>query len=152
MEIYEPRVEFPPGYEAWVYKNPVKADGGTIYYESYDPDGDPPDFKIYFKANQIQVRPPGGTPDPRNYPADVAKAEVILKAVVNTPHGYDDQGKPIREPYKPYIRYEVGQTVLVYPKYVVATGGSHWVAIYDPDGNPSAYLWLGWLDFPTIWE
>ena len=56
------------------------------------------------------------------------------------------------EPYKPYTRYDVGQYVLVYPEYVVASGGSHWVPVYDPDGNPSGYLWLGWLEFPTIWE
>ncbi len=152
MEHYEPRVVFPPGFEAWVYKDPVKADGGTIYYESYDPDGDPPPFKIYFKANQIQVRPPWGKPNPQNYPSNVAKAVLVDKAVINYAISYDAQGKPVMEPYKPYIRYEAGQHVIVYPEYVIASGGSRWLPVYDPDGKPSGYLWLNWLDFPTIWE
>jgi hypothetical protein len=152
MEHYEPRIWFPPGTEAWVYKNAVKADGGQMYYESYDPDGEPPPFKVYFKSNQIQVRPPGGNPNPKNYPADVAKGVMTQKRAVHEIVGYDNAGKPIMNTYKPFIHYDLNQPVLVYPKYVIATGGSHWYPVYDPDGKPSGYLPAGSVMFPGIWE
>ena len=152
MEHYEPRVWFPPGTEAWVYKSAVKADGGQLYYESYDPDGEPPPFKVYFKSDQIQLRPPFGNPNPKNYPADVAKGVMTEKRAVHEVVGYDDKGKPIMDTYKPFIHYEVGQSVLIYPKYVIATGGSRWHPIYDPDGKPSGYLPVGSVMFPGTWE
>jgi len=152
MEHYEPRVWFPPGTEAWVFKNAIKADGGQLYYESYDPDGETPPFKVYFKATQIQIRPPFGNPNPKNYPADVAKGVLTEKRAVHEVVGYDDTGKPIMDTYKPFIHYEVDQSVLIYPKYVIATGGSHWYPIYDPDGKPSGYLPVGSIMFPAVWE
>ena len=66
--------------------------------------------------------------------------------------GYDGAGKPIMDTYKPFIHYDTGDSVLVYPKFVVATGGSRWMAIYDPDGKPSAYLPADSIAFPNVWE
>ena len=152
MDLHEPRVFFPPGTEAWVYKNPIKADGGALYYESYDPDGEIPKYKIYFQGKQIQVRLPYGTPNPANYPSNVAKTTVLDKATVHVIVGYDDAGKPIMDTYKPYIHYDPGKELILYPEYVIATGGSHWYPIYDPDGNPSAYLRDTKVKFLYEWD
>ena len=152
MEHYEPRVSLPRGTEAWVYKNPIKADGGTLFYESYDPDGSTPKFKIYFKYNHIQLRPPYADPDPADYPANVARANPINKITVHVAVGQDAQGKPIMDTYKPFIHYKPGQHITLYPEYVVATGGSHWYPIYDPDGKPSAYVRADSVKFLYIWD
>jgi hypothetical protein len=152
MELHEPRASLPSGTEAWVYKSVVKADGGALYYEVYDPDGSTPDYKIYFQGYQIQIRMPNGSPNPANFPSNVAKAQILEKATVHVVIGYNDQDKPIMDTYKPYIHYNAGQTLILYPKYVVADGGSHWYPIYDPDGNPSAYLMATKVKFLFKWE
>jgi TolA-binding protein len=152
MDLHEPRVFFPPGTEAWVYKNPIKADGGALYYESYDPDGEIPEYKIYFQGRQIQVRLPYGSPNPADYPSNVAKAILLEKTAVHVVNSYDDAGKPIMETYKPYIHYDAGKKVILYPEYVIATGGSHWYPIYDPDGEPSAYLMATKVKFLYEWD
>ena len=151
MVPYEPRVYYPPGTETWVYKDKIKADGGAIYYESFDPDGQS-DLKVYFSSKQIQIRLPNGNPDPDNFPGDVAKAKITDDTVVFVVTSYDKQGKPIMETYKPYIRYSSGKFEIVYPEYVVATGGSHWYPIYDPDGKPSGYIRSTFISFPEIWN
>jgi hypothetical protein len=151
MLPYEPRVYLPAGTEAWVYKKSVKADGGAIYYESYDPDGQTA-TKVYFKASHIQIRLPSGSPDPDKFPANVAKAEIIDKTVLFVATSYDKAGKPIMVTYKPYIRYNPGNFEIVYPKYVIATGGSHWHPVYDPDGNPSGYIRSTFISFPGTWD
>lgn len=152
MGFYEPRVYLEPGTEAWVYKTSVKADGGEIFWESYDPDGSTVKEKLYFRGKQIQVKMPYGSPNPANYPGNVAKGTITDKATVNKITGYDDKGKPIMGTYQPIIKYEAGDTVLVYPKFVVATGGSYWYPIYDSDGKPSGYLPVTKVTFPVKWE
>jgi len=151
MRPYEPRVFLPPGTEAWVYKNQVKADGGEIYYESYDPDGQA-DLKVYFRAKHIQIKLPNGKPDPENYPKNVAKASITDKTVIYVISSYDNQGKPIMETYQPAIRYNAGSTEIVYPEFIVGTGGTHWYAVYDPDGKPSGYLRSVFISFPLFWD
>ena len=151
MQPYEPRVYYPAGTETWVYKEKIKADGGAIYYESYDPDGQS-DLKVYFSAKQIQIRLPNGNPDPDNYPGNVAKAIITEETVVFVVNSYDKQGKPIMETFKPYIRYSPGKFEIIYPEFVVATGGSHWYPIYDPDGKPSGYIQSTFISFPEIWN
>ena len=151
MLPYKPRVFLPPGTEAWVYKKQVKADGGGIFYESFDPDGQS-DLKVYFRAEHIQIRLPNGRPDPDKYPSNVAKAVLTDKTVLFVVTSYDKAGKPIMNTYKPYIRYNVGSTEIVYPEYVIATGGSHWYPVYDPDGKPSGYIRSTFISFPLFWE
>jgi hypothetical protein len=98
------------------------------------------------------VRVPYGNPNPQNYPADVAKGIMTEKRAVHEVVGYDDAGKPIMDTYKPFIHYNVNQEVILYPKYVIATGGSRWYPIYDPDGTPSGYLPAISVNFPPNWE
>ncbi|NIV14727.1 MAG: hypothetical protein GWN62_26680, partial [Aliifodinibius sp.] len=107
MVPYKPRVYIPAGTEAWVYKKRIKADGGAIYYESYDPDGKS-ELVVYFKANHIQIKTPNGSPDPDKFPQNVAKARITDNTVVFVINGYDKAGKPIMDTYKPYIRYKPG--------------------------------------------
>ena len=152
MGFYEPRTFLEAGSEAWVYKSAVKVDGGELYYESYDPDGSAPPFKIYFRGKHIQIRLPNGSPNPANYPANVAKAKVTSKVAVHRITGYDNKDKPIMDTYKPYIHYNAGDSVILYPKYVIATGGSYWYAIYDSDGKPSGYLPATRVTFPASWD
>jgi PBP1b-binding outer membrane lipoprotein LpoB len=152
MEPYKPRVYITAGTEAWVYKTPIVADGGGIYYESYDPDGDIPEFKIYFKAKHIQIRAPGAKPDPKNFPANVAIAEFIDDYALHVIVGYDKAGKPVMDTYKPYIKYKVGDREIVYPKWIVATGGMLYLPVYDPDGEPSGYIKAWKVKFPQFWE
>jgi len=151
MEPYQPRVYIPAGTEAWVFKKGIKADGGSIYFESYDPDGQS-DLRVYFSAKQIQIKLPDGKPDPDKFPGNVAKAMITEDTVVFVANSYDKEGKPIMETYKPYIRYATGKYEIVYPEYVIATGGSHWYPIYDPDGKPSGYLRSTFISFPEVWK
>lgn len=39
MGIREPRVIYYTGEQVWIYPTAIKTDGGAIYYEVYDPDG-----------------------------------------------------------------------------------------------------------------
>jgi hypothetical protein len=152
MEPYQPRVQLPPGTEAWVYKTAITADGGTIFYESYDPDGDVPDFKVYFRDSHIQIKPENSNPNPQNYPANVARAEILERYTLHTPVGYDKQGKPDMEAYKPYIHYDPGDRVIVIAEPVIATGGIPYYPVYDPDGNPSGFIRYNVLGFPLFWN
>ena len=77
---------------------------------------------------------------------------ITEETVVFVANSYDKQGKPIMETYKPFIRYSHGKFEIVYPEYVVATGGSHWYPIYDPDGHPSGYIRSTFISFPDIWN
>jgi hypothetical protein len=95
---------------------------------------------------------PNGSPDPDKYPGNVGKAKVTSKVAVHVISGYDDKGKPIMTTYKPNIHYNVGEYVILYPRYVIATGGSHWYAIYDSDGKPSAYLPATKVTFLATWN
>lgn len=147
MGFYEPRVFLEPGRIAWVYKTAVKADGGELYYESYDPDGQTVKEKLYFRGKHIQIRTSSNS-----YPTDVAKATVTSKVSVHRITGYDDKDKPIMDTYKPIISYKVGNSVILYPDFVIATGGSHWYPIYDPDGTPSGYLPATKVSFPAKWD
>jgi hypothetical protein len=151
MQPYEPRVFLPPGSEAWVYKKQVKADGGEIYYESYDPDGQSK-LTVYFRSKHIQIRIPNGNPDPDNFPPDVAKALITDNTALFVIKSYDNAGKPIMETYKPAIRYRSGQTEIVYPEFLVGTGGTHWYPVYDPDGKPSGYIRSIFISFPKFWD
>jgi len=151
MLPFEPRVVIPPGTEAWVYKESIKADGGAIYYESYDPDGES-DLKVFFKASHIQIRLSNGNPNPDDFPSNVAKASFTQKTVLFVIDSYDKSGKPIMETYKPTIRYDPGMFEIVYPEFVVATGGSQWYPVYDPDGKPSGYLQSRFISFPQTWD
>lgn len=151
MGPYEPRVTLEPGREAWVYKSPVIADGGTPYYESFDPDGES-DLKVYFKANQIQIKLSSGKPDPDNYPENVAIAKVTKNTVLFTAKEYDKQGKPVMVSYQPIIQYKQGAEEIVYPEFVIATGGEHYYPVYDPDGTPSGYLRAILVVFPLMWD
>jgi hypothetical protein len=151
MGPYVPRTTLEAGREAWVYKAPVIADGGTPYYESYDPDGES-NLEVYLKASQIQIRLPNGKPDPDNYPKNVAKARVTKNTVLFRAYDYDKEGKPAMTSVQPLVRYKEGDYEIVYPKYVIATGGEHYYPVYDPDGNPSTYLRAILVYFPTMWE
>jgi len=151
MQPYKPRTVLPPGSEAWVYKKEVKADGGEIYYESYDPDGHST-LTVYFRSDHIQIRIPTGSPNPKNYPPNVAKALITDNTALFVISAYDNAGKPIMETYKPAIRYSSGKTEIVYPEFVVATGGTHWYPVYDPDGKPSGYIRSIFISFPKFWD
>ncbi|HKJ27790.1 MAG TPA: hypothetical protein VJ965_09145 [Anaerolineales bacterium] len=151
MQIYEPRVKFPPGTLTWVYKEVIRADGADYFYQSYDPDGQS-ELKAYFRLQDIQVRLPSGSPNPFNYPANVAKGEFKEKAVAHYANGYDSGDKPIMEVYEPRIKYEKGKTELLITEFVIATGGSHWYPIYDPDGKPSLYVPVSSVKFLYTWD
>ncbi|MBN2043708.1 MAG: hypothetical protein JW757_01710 [Anaerolineales bacterium] len=152
MNFYEPRVSFPAGLRGWAYKNAVKADGGALYYQVYDPDGQTTKEKLYYQGKQIQIKLPNGNPNPANYPPDVAKAKVLERVTVHVIVGYNDKDKPIFEPYKPYVHYEPGKELILYPKYVLGDGATYWYPIYDPDGKPSAYLPAAKVAFLYIWD
>jgi hypothetical protein len=40
MKIIEPRVVLTDGVQTWLYPTPVITDGGRLFYEIYDPDGE----------------------------------------------------------------------------------------------------------------
>lgn len=152
MEPYKPRVQLPPGTEAWVYQTAITADGGTVFYESYDPDGDVPEFKVYFRESHIQIKPKNSKPNPQDYPSNVARAEIIDRYTLHTPVGYDKQGKPDMEAYKPYIHFDAGERVIVLAEPVIATGGIPYYPVYDPDGKPSGFIRYDALVFPLFWN
>jgi hypothetical protein len=151
MEIYEPRVKFDPGTLAWVYKPKVRADGGGIFYQSYDPDGQS-ELKVYFRLQDIQIRLISGSPDPFTFPPKAAKAEFKEKSVVYVVKGYDQGNKPIMKILEPRIKYYQGDTEILVPNFVVATGGSHFFPIYDPDGKPSTFVREQDVFFLPIWD
>lgn len=152
MAPYVPRVYLEAGRTAWVYKTPVVADGGAIYYQSYDPDGESSDLKVYFRSIHIQIRLPNGKPDPDNYPGDVAKALLTDNTVLFVASTYDLQGKPVMVSYQPLIKYKAGDYEIVYPAAVTATGGEPYYPVYDPDGTPSGYIRAKFVTFPLMWE
>lgn len=151
MVPYEPRVYVEPGTEAWAYKSEVKADGGAVFYESYDPDGEA-ELKVYFYAKDIQIRLPNGKPDPDKYPINYVKVGFTEHTVLFVPIAYDDEGKPEMDSYKPIIPYEVGDYEIVDAQYIIATGGARFYPVYDPDGEPSGYLWSKFIKFPLVWD
>lgn len=151
MAPFQPRVYLDAGSPAWVYKTEVQADGGTIFYESYDPDGES-DQKYYFIAKDIQIRLPSGKPDPDNYPDNVAKATLIDNTVLFVAASYDNQGKPVITSYQPIQKFKAGDTVIIYPAAVIATGGEPYYFVYDPDGSPSTYIRAKFVVFPLFWD
>lgn len=151
MEIYEPRVKFAPGTILWVYPSRVRADGGDYFYQSYDPDGQST-LDVYFRVQDIQIKHPGASPNPFAYPLNVAMAQFTEKSVAYYAKGVDQGGKPIMEIIEPRIKYQAGDTEILYPAYVVATGGAHYYPIYDPDGKPSTYVRAVDVKFLYDWD
>ena len=151
MEPYVPRVKLEPARKAWVYKSSIRADGNDTFYESYDPDGNA-ELKVYFRAQDIQIKLDNGSPSPTKYPSNVAVAEFREKSLVWVQKGTDDGGKPIMVIYEPRIKYQGGEEELVIPKVIIGTGGTHFFAIYDPDGKSSAYVREKDVLFPLFWD
>jgi hypothetical protein len=151
MEIREPRVKLPPGTLTWVYKTKVRVDGGSYFYESYDPDGKSEE-QVYLRVQDLQVRLPSGKPDPFKFDSNVAKGQFTQKVVAHYAKSYDSGGKPVMEVYEPRIRYEAGTIELLIVEPVTATGGSLWYPIYDPDGKPSLYVQQQYVEFLLVWD
>ena len=148
MEIYEPRVKFQPGTVVWVYPEVIRADGADYFYKSYDPDGQS-SMDAYFRYQDIQVRSAAIN---NKYPSNAAMAEFKQKCVAHYYKRVDSGGKPIMITLEPRIRYESGSQEVLISKFVVATGGSHWYPIYDPDGKPSTFIHAECVKFLYTWE
>jgi hypothetical protein len=151
MQQVKPLIRLDLGFQTWVYKDKIQADGGGKYYRVFDPDGES-SGDYHLRAIDIQIRLPNGRPTPSNYPTEVVKSHAISSVIAYFVYGYDSNGKPIMEALTPRITYGPGEMILVYAERVIATGGMHFLAVYDPDGNPSAFLVAEKIEIARTWD
>jgi hypothetical protein len=151
MEQVQPQIRLAPGFQTWVYKSHIAADGGSRYYEVYDPDGQSAEV-YYLRAVDIQIRMLNGSPPPATYPTDVVKAKTNGTPIAYYVYGYDSKGKPIMEAFTPHMSFDKGDTVFVHASRVIATGNMEFLALYDTDGKSSLYIVASLVDFLKIWD
>jgi hypothetical protein len=151
MQQVQPQIRLNPGFQTWVYKEKIQADGGGKYYKIFDPDGESAaDYHV--RAIDIQIRMPDGRPSPSTYPTDVVKARAISSVIAYYAYYFDEHGKPVMEAISPRISYGQGETIMVHAGRIIASGGMIFYAIYDTDGNSSAYLVGEKLELLKIWD
>jgi hypothetical protein len=151
MQQVQPQIRLDPGFQTWVYKERVPADGGGVYFQVFDPDGEQAE-DYHLRLRDIQIRMPNGRPNPSNFPSDVAKAVTNSTAIGYYIDGYDEFDRPIMEATNPRISYDANQTVLVHAGRVIASGFYVFYAEYDPDGNPGVFILGEELEFLKVWD
>ncbi|MEN8242471.1 MAG: hypothetical protein ABFS17_11155 [Chloroflexota bacterium] len=151
MEQVQPQIRLDPGFQTWVYKSHIAADGGGRYYEVYDPDGQSA-ARYYLRAIDIQIRMSYGSPPPATYPMDVVKVKATSNVIAYYAIGLDSKGKPIMEAFQPRLTYGIGDTIFVHASRVLATGNMRFLALYDPDGKSSLYIVASKVEFLKIWD
>lgn len=134
MAIREPRVKLPSGTHSWVTNSRILADGGTPYYEIYDPDGEV--SRIFFiRLKDMQIRKIGAQPFADNIPLDVVLVEFSDKTYVRSIHDVRANGKPVMRIHEPRILFNAGDRIYVRIVPVVADGGTIYYEIFDTDGQ-----------------
>jgi hypothetical protein len=151
MQQVQPQIKLSPGFQTWVYKERIPADGGGIYYRVFDPDGES-SADYHLRAVDIQIRMPDGRPNPVSYPTDVVKAKTTSAAIGYYVYAFDSNNKPIMEAINPRISYGANESVLVHAGRIVATGNMIFFAAYDPDGTPGVFIIGEELELLKVWD
>lgn len=134
MRIKDPRIILPSGTYTWIYKKTIKADGGTIYHEIYDPDGKVTRV-LYIRAQDFQVRSIGSDPFPDDIPLDVVLAEFPDKAFAREIVSYTSGNKPIFLIAEPRVQFDPGDRTWIRAVETIGADEATYYEIYDPDGQ-----------------
>jgi hypothetical protein len=145
MVIKEPRVVLRSGSRTWVYAAPITADGGTIYYEIYDPDGVVTRV-FYIRQKDIQVRGLNFKSKYGSKPEDVALAKFVDRAVLRKIKKYNNHGVPVMIIREPRVKFRTGDQIWVYPKEIRADGGVIYFEVYDPNDKYPVVLFVRKVD------
>lgn len=148
MKIFEPRIVFNPGDYTFVKPTPVQADGGDIFYELYDPDGEVT-IVTYIRAIDIQLRT-----NHESIPVDVVKAKFTTDALLRVEDGTNASGKPIMKIYEPRVNFSAGAYIWIYANPVTADGGALYYKVYDSSGTygKTVYIRKQDVSIPTSIE
>lgn len=145
MLIKEPREVLYSGTRTWVYAKPIIADGGTIYYEIYDPDGWVPRV-FYIRQKDIQVRGLNFQSKYGSKPEDVALAQFVHKAVLRKIKKYNNNGVPVMIIREPRVKHQAGDKIWVYAKQIRTDGGMIYFELYDPNDKYPVVLFVRIID------
>ena len=145
MVIKEPRDVKQSGTRTWIYAAPITADGGTIYYKIYDPDGVVTRV-FYIRQKDIQVRGLNFKSKYGSKPEDVALAKFVDNAVLRKIKKYNNNGVPVMIIREPRVKFRTGNQIWVYPKHIRADGGMIYFELYDPNDKYPVILFVRIID------
>jgi hypothetical protein len=133
MSMPNPRIILEEGSIQYIYNKRVDADGDTIFYEIYDPDGVVTQV-LYIRAVDIQIRTSIYNTIYGLIPEGVVFATPIKKATLRYIKSYNDAGTPIVKIVEPRVVITSDDDIWVYPIPIYTDGGKFYYEIYDPDG------------------
>jgi hypothetical protein len=145
MSMPKPRIVIEEGSIQYIYNKRVDADGDTVFYEIYDPDGHVTQV-LYIRAVDIQIRTSIYNTQYGEIPEGVVFANPVDQATLRYIKDYNDSGTPIVKIMEPRVVITSDDGIWVYPKPIYTDGGRYYLEIYDPDGIVTTVLFARVID------